>query len=51
MREVLDALCRHAGTGSKVREVPMGPAELGVCLALWLAAYFIISYSRVNLFR
>ncbi len=26
MREVLESLCRHAGTGSKVRSVPMAPA-------------------------
>ncbi len=26
MREVLDHLCAHAGTGSQVRRVPMGPA-------------------------
>lgn len=30
MREVLEALCRHANTGSKVTSVPMAPAVLGM---------------------
>jgi nucleoside-diphosphate-sugar epimerase len=30
MREVLEALCRHANTGSKVSSVPMAPAVLGM---------------------
>jgi nucleoside-diphosphate-sugar epimerase len=32
MREVLEALCRHAGTGSKVVSVPMGLAVAGMQL-------------------
>jgi len=51
MREGLEALCRHAGTGSRVRSVPMGPA---VCLmrvtsALGLSplgAYHALMYGR-----
>jgi nucleoside-diphosphate-sugar epimerase len=30
MRETLDALCEHAGTGSKVRSLPVAPARLGM---------------------
>lgn len=30
MREVLEALCRNAATGSRVRSVPMAPAVLGM---------------------
>jgi nucleoside-diphosphate-sugar epimerase len=30
MRETLDALCRHAATGSKVRSLPVAPARLGM---------------------
>jgi nucleoside-diphosphate-sugar epimerase len=33
MREALDALCAHAGTGSRVRSVPMAPAVLGMRVA------------------
>jgi nucleoside-diphosphate-sugar epimerase len=32
MRQVLEALCRHANTGSKVTGVPMAPAILGMKL-------------------
>jgi nucleoside-diphosphate-sugar epimerase len=32
MREGLDALCRHAGTGSRVKCVPMAPAVWGMKL-------------------
>ncbi len=32
MRQVLEALCAHAGTGSRVRGVPMGPAMWGMRL-------------------
>ncbi len=30
MRQVLEALCRHANTGSKVSSVPMAPAVIGM---------------------
>lgn len=30
MRETLDALCAHAGTGSKVRSLPVAPARVGM---------------------
>ncbi|HEX4904848.1 MAG TPA: NAD-dependent epimerase/dehydratase family protein [Acidimicrobiales bacterium] len=30
MRETLEALCAHAGTGSKVRSLPIAPARLGM---------------------
>ena len=51
MREVLEALCRHAGTGSQVRSVPMLPAvwamkatsALGVSP---LGAYHALMYGR-----
>ncbi len=33
MREALEALVAHAGTGSRVRSVPMGPAVAGMRLA------------------
>lgn len=51
MREVLEALCRHAGTGSKVRSVPMAPAVWGmkVTSALGLSplgAYHALMYGR-----
>jgi nucleoside-diphosphate-sugar epimerase len=32
MRETLDALCRHAGTGSRVVSLPMGAAKLAMRL-------------------
>jgi nucleoside-diphosphate-sugar epimerase len=51
MREVLEHLCRHAGTGSQVRAVPMAPA---VCLMKItsavglspLGAYHALMYGR-----
>jgi nucleoside-diphosphate-sugar epimerase len=51
MREVLEALCRHAGTGSKVRSVPMAPAVWGMkatsALGLSpLGAYHALMYGR-----
>lgn len=51
MREVLEALCRHAGTGSKVRSVPMAPTVLGMkatsALGLSpLGAYHALMYGR-----
>jgi len=36
MRETLEGLVRHAGTGSKVRSLPYGPAILGMRLTNWL---------------
>lgn len=33
MRETLEALCAHAGTGSKVRSLPKAPARVGMELA------------------
>lgn len=51
MRQVLETLCRHAGTGSKVRSVPMAPAVWGmkVTSALGLSplgAYHALMYGR-----
>jgi nucleoside-diphosphate-sugar epimerase len=36
MRQVLEALCAHARTGSRVRPVPRFPAESGMRLTGWL---------------
>jgi nucleoside-diphosphate-sugar epimerase len=51
MREVLEALCAHAGTGSRVRSVPMAPAvwamKLTSALGLTpLGAYHALMYGR-----
>ena len=51
MAEALEALCRHAGTGSRVRHVPMAPAVWGMKLtsALGLSplgAYHALMYGR-----
>ncbi len=51
MREALEALCAHAGTGSRVTSVPMAPAVLGMKLtsALGLSplgAYHALMYGR-----
>jgi nucleoside-diphosphate-sugar epimerase len=51
MRELLEALCAHAGTGSRVRALPMGLAVVGmrVTAALGLsplAPYHWIMYGR-----
>ena len=51
MRAVLEALCQHAGTGSKVTSVPMAPAVLGMKItsALGLSplgAYHALMYGR-----
>ena len=51
MRDVLEGLCRHAGTGSKVKSVPMGPAVLGMKLTSVLGlsplgAYHALRYGR-----
>jgi nucleoside-diphosphate-sugar epimerase len=51
MRQALEALCRHAGTGSRVRSVPMAPAVLGMKLTSWLGLsplgpYHALMYGR-----
>lgn len=51
MREVLEALCRHAGTGSTVRSVPMLPAVWGMKMTSVLGlsplgAYHALMYGR-----
>jgi nucleoside-diphosphate-sugar epimerase len=55
MREVLEALCRHAGTGSKVKSVPDAPvrwlmagaSRLGLSP---LGAYHYMAYGKPNYF-
>jgi nucleoside-diphosphate-sugar epimerase len=64
MREVLEHLCRFAGTGSRVRSLPMAPLVVGteICLGLGLSPlgpchalmyglslYFDISHSQAQL--
>jgi len=51
MRQALEALCRHAATGSKVRSVPMAPAVWGMRLTSLLGlsplgAYHSLMYGR-----
>jgi nucleoside-diphosphate-sugar epimerase len=51
MRELLEALCRHAGTGSKVKSLPMRPIELGMKVASGLGLsplgpYHALMYGR-----
>jgi nucleoside-diphosphate-sugar epimerase len=51
MRDSLEALCAHAGTGSKVRSLPAGPAALGMKAAAGLhlapfAPYHWLMYSK-----
>jgi nucleoside-diphosphate-sugar epimerase len=51
MRETLEALCLHAGTGSKVRSVPMAPALLAMKLTSAvglspLGPYHALMYGR-----
>ncbi len=51
MREVLEHLCRHAGTGSRVRGVPFWPAVAGMQLTAWiglspLGPYHALMYGR-----
>jgi nucleoside-diphosphate-sugar epimerase len=51
MRESLEALCAHAGTGSKVRSLPAGPAAIGMKAAAGLhlapfAPYHWLMYSK-----
>jgi nucleoside-diphosphate-sugar epimerase len=55
MREALEALCRHAGTGSTVRSVPMAPAIWGMRLTSVLGlsplgAYHSLMYGRAMWF-
>ena len=51
MREALEALCAHAGTGARVRSLPAGPAALGMKAAAGLhlapfAPYHWLMYSK-----
>ncbi|HRB03943.1 MAG TPA: NAD-dependent epimerase/dehydratase family protein [Ilumatobacteraceae bacterium] len=51
MRQSLEALCAHAGTGSKVRSLPAGPAAFGMRVAAGLhvapfAPYHWLMYSK-----
>jgi hypothetical protein len=51
MRESLESLCAHAGTGSKVRSLPAGPAALAMRVAAGLhlapfAPYHWLMYSK-----
>jgi nucleoside-diphosphate-sugar epimerase len=51
MREVLENLCAHAGTGSSVRALPMAPIVFGMKLTSWmglspLGAYHALMYGR-----
>ena len=51
MRQALEALCRHAGTGSQVRSVPAMPAVLGMKITSLLGlsplgAYHALMYGR-----
>ena len=51
MRATLEALCRHAGTGSRVRSVPMAPAVLAMQLTSAvglspLGPYHALMYGR-----
>jgi nucleoside-diphosphate-sugar epimerase len=51
MREALEALCAHAGTGSRVRSVPMTPAVWGMKVAsalglVPLGDYHALMYGR-----
>jgi nucleoside-diphosphate-sugar epimerase len=55
MREVLEALCRHAGTGSKVRSVPDAPVQWMMAAASRLGmsplgAYHYMAYGKPNYF-
>jgi len=51
MRETLDDLCEHAGTGAQVRSVPAGPAGLAMAVSARLgltpfAPYHWMMYSK-----
>lgn len=55
MRETLESLAHHAGTGSKVRSVPMQPAVLGMKVTSFLGlsplgAYHALMYGRTMYF-
>ncbi|HJP05733.1 MAG: NAD-dependent epimerase/dehydratase family protein [Gammaproteobacteria bacterium] len=55
MRETLEALCRHAGTHSKVRSVPMAPGVFFSKLMSMagmspLGAYHNLAYGKTNYF-
>ena len=55
MREVLEALCRHAGTGSHVRSVPDVPVRWTMAAASKLGisplgAYHYMAYGKPNYF-
>ena len=55
MRDVLEELCRHAGTGSKVRSVPWLPAVWGMKIADYLGLsplgeYHALMYGRAMYF-
>jgi nucleoside-diphosphate-sugar epimerase len=55
MREILEALCRHAGTGSKVRSVPDAPVQWAMAAAgrlgmSSLGAYHYVAYGKPNSF-
>jgi nucleoside-diphosphate-sugar epimerase len=51
MRETLEALCRHAGTGAVVRSLPAGPTSAAMAMTAWLgltpfAPYHWLMYSK-----
>ncbi len=51
MRQTLEALCRHAGTGSRVVGVPVYPAEMGMKITSKLGlsplgAYHALAYGK-----
>ncbi|HTA42733.1 MAG TPA: NAD-dependent epimerase/dehydratase family protein [Bryobacteraceae bacterium] len=51
MREAIEHLCRYAGTGSRVRSLPLGPIVLGMNIASALrvsplAPYHALMYGR-----
>lgn len=55
MRAVLEHLCREAGTGSRVRSVPMAPAVAAMHLTSWLGLsplgpYHALMYGRSMFF-
>jgi nucleoside-diphosphate-sugar epimerase len=55
MREVLEALCRHAGTGSRVKSVPDAPVRWAMAGASKLGlsplgAYHYLAYGKPNYF-
>ena len=51
MREALEYLCKFAGTGSRVRSLPMAPMVAGMKFSSWLgisplAPYHVLLYGR-----